>query len=91
MTNTTERTTREANSIALSNPPHRKHNPGDSNSPERIGTGMANAAFVLRLTWDHQANQCVISLIPSKGGETRVFADLEAAFLYIARVYAVPN
>lgn len=52
---------------------------------------MANAAFVLRLTWDQQSRQCVVSLIPSQGGEPRFFADLEAAFLYIARVYAAPN
>jgi len=47
-----------------------------------------NTAFVLRLTWDSAAQSWRILIKPSDGGPSRVFIDLESAFLYIAQLYA---
>jgi hypothetical protein len=46
-----------------------------------------NTAFVIRLTWDSTSRSWLILLKPIDGAKPRVFADLEMAFLYIARLY----
>jgi hypothetical protein len=44
-----------------------------------------NRAFILRLTWDSEAQLWRVVLKPADGGQPQIFADVEAAFLYVAR------
>jgi hypothetical protein len=46
-----------------------------------------NTSFIIRLVWDNQLRLWRIVLKPTDGGPAQVFADLEMAFLYIARKY----
>ena len=55
------------------------------NTPE--SNPMTNAAVVLRLTWDNTAQNWRFVVKPTTGAPTRVFMDLESAFLYVARLY----
>ena len=48
---------------------------------------MTNAAVVLRLTWDNATQNWQFVVKPTTGAPTRVFLDLESAFLYVARLY----
>lgn len=46
-----------------------------------------NTTFIIRLVWDKESQLWHIVLKPANGGQPHVFADLEMAFLYIARQY----
>ncbi len=46
-----------------------------------------NTSFILRLGWDNQSRQWRIVIKPTDGGPSQVFADLEMAFLHVARNY----
>ena len=50
-----------------------------------------NASFILRLLWDNQLRQWRVVIKPTDGGPPQVFADLEMAFLYIARNFTEPD
>jgi hypothetical protein len=59
----------------------------DRQSSERQESRNMNSTFILRLVWDGEARLWRIVLKPAAGGPSQVFADLEMAFLYIARFY----
>jgi hypothetical protein len=58
---------------------------------ERKIPGVTNTAFVLRLTWNAESRHWHVLFKPTDGGQPRVFADLETALLYIARLYPDPE
>ena len=61
--------------------------PDDGQDAERQVARNMNTTFILRLIWDGEARLWRIVLKPATGDPPRLFADLEMAFLYIARFY----
>jgi hypothetical protein len=58
-----------------------------TSQPQPTGTNEMNNAFILRLTWCDDALMWRISLKSATGGNVLLFADLESAFLHLARLY----
>lgn len=56
---------------------------------KRYGNDELTVAFILRLTWEREARAWRILLKPVRGGDTKVFTDVESAFLYVAGLLEV--